>query len=194
MDIKFELLSKKELVSRLKSGEGIGADLTCADFSNMNLKGISFERADLRNAIFRGANLKNVNFKEADLRDADFRSQESASFGNVAEKSKDHVILSTIHSAKGLEFDVVFLIGAIDGVMPSAKAITELEQEEEKRVFYVGITRAKSKLLLTAFPRELQYDALMPSLAISRYLTLPNIKKLFKTISAHKKDSDYALS
>jgi len=60
------------------------------------------------------------------------------------------VTLSTIHSAKGLEWEVVFLIGLIDGVLPSI--FTHEDQndiEEERRLFYVAITRAKEHLFLT---------------------------------------------
>ncbi len=62
------------------------------------------------------------------------------------------VNLMTIHSAKGLEFDVVFLAGCEDGIVPHARAIEEGEGnlEEERRLFYVAVTRARQKLVISS--------------------------------------------
>ena len=58
--------------------------------------------------------------------------------------------LSTIHQAKGLEFDVVFVIMICDGLFPSARSLDILEgEEEERRLFYVAITRARNELYLS---------------------------------------------
>ena len=60
---------------------------------------------------------------------------------------EDFLILSTMHSAKGLEWDVVFVIHAADGNIPSDMATGRLEEiEEERRLFYVALTRAKDWL------------------------------------------------
>ncbi|MDB6024891.1 MAG: helicase-2/ATP-dependent helicase PcrA, partial [Verrucomicrobiales bacterium] len=65
-------------------------------------------------------------------------------------KSDDQVRLSTIHQAKGLEFDVVFSIMLCDGLFPSGRSIDSLDGlEEERRLFYVAVTRARSELYLS---------------------------------------------
>ncbi len=62
---------------------------------------------------------------------------------------EDYVILSTIHSAKGLEWDSVFVIHAADGNIPSDMATTSQEEiEEERRLFYVALTRARDRLFV----------------------------------------------
>ena len=64
--------------------------------------------------------------------------------------NEDKVTLMTLHSAKGLEYPVVFLVGVEDGIFPGEQSATTIEGlEEERRLFYVGITRAKKILFIT---------------------------------------------
>ncbi len=73
-------------------------------------------------------------------------------------ESDDEVTLMTIHSAKGLEFTVVFLIGMEEGIFPHANSLLEDNGlEEERRLCYVGITRAKEILYLTNSKRRMLY-------------------------------------
>ena len=68
------------------------------------------------------------------------------------------VTLMTIHSAKGLEFEVVFLIGMEEGIFPHQNSLYDPKEiEEERRLCYVGITRAKQRLILTNAKRRILY-------------------------------------
>lgn len=75
--------------------------------------------------------------------------------------------LMTLHNAKGLEFDTVFIVGMEDGVIPHSRALDEGEEEEERRLCYVGITRARQRLYLTSARTRRLYggraEATMPS-------------------------------
>jgi len=88
-----------------------------------------------------------------------------------ADTDKTNLVqLMTIHSAKGLEFPVVFLVGAEDGIFPSLRSIGEPEEmEEERRLCYVAITRAKHKLYISSAKRRMLYGRTMSNLP-SRFL------------------------
>nr|MCU0344924.1 ATP-dependent helicase [Ignavibacterium sp.] len=69
---------------------------------------------------------------------------------DVTDKEEEYVTLSTIHSAKGLEWHSVFIIHAVEGYFPSTRSIESLETlEEERRLMYVASTRAKNNLFIT---------------------------------------------
>jgi DNA helicase-2/ATP-dependent DNA helicase PcrA len=69
-------------------------------------------------------------------------------------KTADRLVLSTVHSAKGLEWHTVFVINLADGKFPHAYTMPGEQQEEERRLFYVAVTRAKKRLFLT-YPCEI---------------------------------------
>jgi DNA helicase-2/ATP-dependent DNA helicase PcrA len=79
------------------------------------------------------------------------RSEQDALEGDESEK----VTLMTLHNAKGLEYDTVFIIGCEDGAFPHMRALEEGGEEEERRLCYVGITRAERRLYMT-WARERQ--------------------------------------
>ncbi|MCC3374014.1 DNA helicase PcrA, partial [Cohnella sp. REN36] len=86
------------------------------------------------------------------------------------EDTGDSVVLMTMHSAKGLEFPVVFIVGMEEGVFPGSRAFMDNdEMEEERRLAYVGITRAEKKLYLTCARMRLLYGR-TNSNAPSRFL------------------------
>src|SRR5690606_14729051 len=86
------------------------------------------------------------------------------------EELKDAVILMTMHSAKGLEFPVVFVAGLEEGVFPHLRSLEEPEEmEEERRLAYVGITRAEEQLYLTRAQLRTLFGRTMANLP-SRFL------------------------
>ncbi|MEJ2696898.1 MAG: ATP-dependent helicase [Candidatus Sulfobium sp.] len=85
------------------------------------------------------------------------------------------LVLSTIHSAKGLEWDSVFIMGLVDGVLPVTFALdSEDDLEEEQRLFYVAVTRAKNRLFLT-----LHHEGMRGGISrfnkVSRFVDIPNV-------------------
>ena len=85
--------------------------------------------------------------------------------------SEESVTLMTLHSAKGLEFPVVFLVGLEEGIFPGYKSIGEQsELEEERRLCYVGITRAEKDLFLTCAKQRTMFGSTSCNMA-SRFLS-----------------------
>jgi DNA helicase II / ATP-dependent DNA helicase PcrA len=98
--------------------------------------------------------------------------QEIALVADADTRSDDEglVTLMTLHNAKGLEYPTVFIAGCEDGVFPHSRAIDEGGLEEERRLFYVGITRAMRKLYLTYARRRAVFGAQSYGMP-SRFLT-----------------------
>ncbi len=86
------------------------------------------------------------------------------------DEEQESVTLMTLHSAKGLEFPVVFLVGMEEGIFPGYKSISEpKELEEERRLCYVGITRAKNNLFLTCARTRTMFGSTSCN-AVSRFV------------------------
>jgi len=90
---------------------------------------------------------------------------------DVTNEGKEDVItLMSLHSAKGLEFPVVYMVGMEEGLFPHSRSIMDKEQmEEERRLAYVGITRAKDKLYMTYARKRLIYGSITSAMP-SRFL------------------------
>jgi len=85
-------------------------------------------------------------------------------------EKKDAVTLMTMHAAKGLEFKVVFIVGVEEGLFPHSQSMMDAnELEEERRLCYVGITRAKEKLYLIFAKRRLYFGQIVAN-SISRFI------------------------
>ena len=113
------------------------------DFKTLTNDGTPSAEERMRNLEVLAGNAENYESLDDFLADA-------ALMSSADEKvSKNSVTLMTMHAAKGLEFPVVFLVGMEDGLFPSGRSEDEADLEEERRLAYVGMTRAMKKLFLT---------------------------------------------
>lgn len=148
-----------ELIEELKAKK---EELTISELLTETLRKSGYTKAlELENTVEAETRLQNL--EELMTVAIEFEEQEaentlndflegitlSSDIDNL-EETDDMVTLMTLHSAKGLEFPVVFLVGMEEGIFPGYKSIGEpKELEEERRLFYVGITRAKEYLYLS---------------------------------------------
>ena len=84
---------------------------------------------------------------------------------NRSQKDKEGINIITMHGSKGLEFKIVFILDANQGVVPTSKAVRERDYEEERRVFYVAITRAIEELCVYGVAQSLGCDVEMSMFA-----------------------------
>ena len=76
----------------------------------------------------------------------ELKEQAKKSYGQQGREEDDSVMLMTMHGAKGLEFECVFIPDANEGITPHCKSVLNADMEEERRMFYVAMTRAKEHL------------------------------------------------
>jgi DNA helicase-2/ATP-dependent DNA helicase PcrA len=113
--------------------------------------------------------------------------ESSQTLSNELPQDDDYLVLSTMHSAKGLEWQSVYVINAADGAIPAHQATGDPEQlEEERRLFYVAVTRAKDWLYVTfpltqAFPGRGKFDG-SGYAQLSRFIT-DDVKARFTCLS-----------
>ncbi|MDE0374668.1 MAG: DNA helicase PcrA [bacterium] len=102
------------------------------------------------------------------------------------------VTLMTLHNAKGLEFPVVFIVGMEDGIFPYARALTDHDElEEERRLCYVGLTRAQERLYLSASRSRLLYgmSTYNPPSRFLREIPVGLVNKLGRRLRDHRRES-----
>lgn len=113
------------------------------------------------------------------------------------ETTQSAVTLMSLHAAKGLEFNIVFLVGLEEGLFPHARSLLEREEmEEERRLCYVGITRARRKLFLSYAKQRLLFGALTRQLPSRFIAEIPPgvLEKTGPTASSkHKRERHYTL-
>lgn len=106
-------------------------------------------------------------------------------------ESQEGVTLSTVHSVKGLEFDTVFVAAFESGIFPAYYSMTETEdEEEERRIAYVAVTRAKSQLYLTTAKKRLLYGQINRNQPSQFLLEFRGVNR-FATYKNKKNDDEY---
>ena len=143
-DIKMlEKMSPYAAINYIRHGIGYEDHLVeYAEYRNLN-KDDLFDVLDELQASAKG--FKNYEAWELHMQEYAQELREKAKQKN---ENPNAVTLSTLHSAKGLEFKSVFIIDANEGITPYKKALMDKEIEEERRLFYVGMTRAIEKLTI----------------------------------------------
>lgn len=136
--------------------KGIGYDEFCeeyADYRRINAEDLS----DLLDELQESA--KGHRDYESWFDHIEAYTRELEEVYRVQSSQKDCVALATLHSVKGLEYENVYIIDVNEGVMPYKKAVLEQDIEEERRMFYVGMTRAKKELHLYSVRQMNRKDA-----------------------------------
>lgn len=148
-----EVLNKSGYTKALENENTIEAENRIANIEEFLTVAIEFEEEDAEATL--------SNFLEGITLSSDI---------DHLEESEETVTLMTLHSAKGLEFPVVFLVGMEEGIFPGYKSIGEpKELEEERRLCYVGITRAKQNLYLTCAKQRTMFGSTTCN-SVSRFL------------------------
>ena len=178
----------RNLIESLKESAGIsnehGRQMSLKELMEEVLEKTGYRRElELENTVEAQTRLENIDELINKLALYEDTAEEPTLSGFLEEVSlvadidswsadSDYVSLITIHSAKGLEFPIVFLCGMEDGLFPMSAAINSMDEEdleEERRLAYVAITRAKEKLILTASRMRMVRGETMVSI-ISRFV------------------------
>ena len=175
-----ETLNKSGYVKALEAEDTTEAESRIQNLEEFLTVAIEFEEQEAENSL--------ADFLEGITLSSDIDGMED---------TEDSVTLMTLHSAKGLEFNTVFLVGMEEGIFPGYKSIGEpKELEEERRLFYVGITRAKRYLFLTCSRKRTIFGSTSYN-AISRFVNeipkdlLNGYKETFEEKEESFKDSSY---
>jgi DNA helicase-2/ATP-dependent DNA helicase PcrA len=183
----FAALSKEKTAFDLASHIGAATKLVAELYNDKTVEGMArFENIqELLNGIkeFVDDDVVNENEELAQDRTLGTYLQNIALYtGDDKDKNNlDTVKMMTIHAAKGLEFPVVYAVGMEQGLFPSSQSLYSLEDlEEERRLFYVAITRAEKKLYLTYATTRYKYGNIQASEASSFLTEIPeNILSMY---------------
>ena len=175
-------VNAKEFIDLIEEMRQKQEELEISELLQMILKQSGYIKAlELENTVEAESRLQNIEelvtvameFEEEFADNSLNEFLESISLSSDIDSLEDtdnSVTLMTLHSAKGLEFPVVFLVGMEEGIFPGYKSIGEpKELEEERRLFYVGITRAKQYLHLTCAKHRTIFGSTSYN-AISRFV------------------------
>lgn len=133
---------------------------------------LSLYNANVQEEAYRLENIKELRSVATEFSDLTTFLETVVLMESQDTKKTDHaaVTLMTLHAAKGLEYQIVFIVGMEEGLFPHSRSIMDREElEEERRLCYVGITRAKEKLYLTFANRRLYFGTRTQNM-ISRFL------------------------
>lgn len=178
---RVEKIGKRRLEKFLEFSEKLEAKpMTPVDVMDGVLKAtdyLLFIDDGTEQGLMRVENVKELKSVAADFENlTDFLESVALMEGRVTptksydDNNKDLVTLMTIHAAKGLEFENVFIVGMEEGLFPHARSMLDTSQmEEERRLAYVGMTRAMKKLYLTYAERRLYFGSLSSNL-VSRFV------------------------
>lgn len=185
-ELKFHLDS----IKNKKPGEAIAYIR-----KNIGYNDYIIEYAQYRNISFKGLKELLDEIQEA-ARHYESYEEWMNHIQNVGEEMKagkrrivgemDAVTLSTMHGAKGLEFEAVCIAGTVEGVIPHNKSSSPAELEEERRLFYVGITRAKKYLAISTVKKRYE-EEVEPSRFIEEMTKKPSLEEFHKGISIYHK-------
>ena len=195
--------NSREFINLIEELSSKKEELTISELLTQVLKKSGYTKAlELENTIEAESRIQNleelmtvaIEFEEQEAENSLNNFLEgitlSSDIDNL-EETDDMVTLMTLHSAKGLEFPVVFLVGMEEGIFPGYKSIGEQrELEEERRLFYVGITRAKEYLHLTCAKHRTIFGSTSYN-SISRFIgEIPEeLLEGYKEIGSNKEES-----
>ena len=152
-EIITETMKKTGYIKALEDEDTVEAENRIENLNELLTVAIEFEEENAENGL--------AEFLEGITLSSDLDNME---------ETEDTVTLMTLHSAKGLEFPVVFLVGMEEGIFPGYKSIGEVKElEEERRLCYVGITRAKEHLHMTCAKQRTVFGSTSCN-AVSRFM------------------------
>ena len=152
-EIITETMKKTGYIKALEEEDTVEAENRIENLNELLTVAIEFEEENAENGL--------AEFLEGITLSSDLDNME---------ETEDTVTLMTLHSAKGLEFPVVFLVGMEEGIFPGYKSIGEAKElEEERRLCYVGITRAKEHLHMTCAKQRTVFGSTSCN-AVSRFM------------------------